>query len=433
MQVFIKTPACGYFEICMVMRNKKLVRHVLLFLFVLAVSTAWAQKPLKLQARNPAGIDRRDVLVKIRYADVQKLRPGLPIGQMEAVSGNASLPFQWNDSNQDGQPEELAILTDLPANGRKTIFIRPLKNKPAPVFEKRTQAELSHKTGGVWEGRVYKGGTFRNVSSMLVPPEHTDHSFYIRYEGPGWESDKVGYRFYLDWRNATDIFGKTGPKMVLQDVGQDGFDSYHEFSDWGMDVLKVGESLGVGSLGFWSQDKAQRVDITDSLYCEIALNGPIESMVRTVYSGWKAGNTKTNVTSELSISAGSHLTRHAVQLSAPLDNLCTGIVKLPDAELFWSAEGSGGEWAYMATFGTQSLNNDKLGMAVFYRNNALKEKTSDANSHVVVLEPKNKQLEYYFLGAWEKEPNGFQTKEAFQNYLEKLLEQLNKPAALSIH
>ena len=422
-----------YLQSLILMEQFKLVRYVLLFLLALPVSFALAQKPLKLHVKNPSGTSRNDVLVKFAYADFQKLRPGLSYSQVEAVSGNTSLPFQWNDSNQDGQPEELAILTDLPANGRKMIFIRPLKNKPLPVFEKRTQAELSHKIGGAWEGRVYKGGTFQNVSSMRVPPEHTDHSFFIRYEGPGWESDKVGYRFYLDWRNATDIFGKTGSKMVLQDVGQDGFDSYHEYSAWGMDVLKVGESLGIGSLGYWNQGKVQRVDVTDSLYCEIALNGPVESMVRTVYSGWKAGNTKTKVTSELSIAAGSHLTHHLVHLSSPLDNLCTGIVKLPDTELFWSTEESGGEWGYMATFGKQSLNNDMLGMAVFYRIAGLKEKTADAHSHVVVLKPESNQLEYYFLGAWEKEPNGFKTKGSFQNYLETLLEQLNKPVVLSIN
>ena len=89
------------------------------------------------------------------------------------------------------------------------------------------------------------------MSTILrVPPEHTDHSWFIRYEGPGWESDLVGYRFYLDWRNATDIFGKKDHRYgACKDVGQDGFDSYHEPADWGMDVLKVGESLGIGALG----------------------------------------------------------------------------------------------------------------------------------------------------------------------------------------
>ncbi|WP_300977302.1 DUF4861 family protein, partial [Flavobacterium sp.] len=72
----------------------------------------------------------------------------------------------------------------------------------------KTYAEISVKEGGKWEGRKYIGGTFKNVQKLKLAPEHTDHSFDIRYEGPGWESNKIGYRLYLDWRNAIDIFGK---------------------------------------------------------------------------------------------------------------------------------------------------------------------------------------------------------------------------------
>ena len=107
----------------------------------------------------------------------------------------------------------------------------------------QTYAELSRKTGGSWEGREYMDGEFENVDSLDVPKEHTDHSWYIRYEGPGWENKQVGYRLYLDWRNAIDIFGKKVDTMVLSKVGQDGFDSYHENADWGQDILKAGKSM----------------------------------------------------------------------------------------------------------------------------------------------------------------------------------------------
>src|SRR6478735_11625782 len=70
----------------------------------------------------------------------------------------------------------------------------------------KTYAEVSAKNDGKWEGRKYIGGTFKNVDRLKLAKEHTDHSFDIRYEGPGWESNKIGYRLYLDWRNAIDIF-----------------------------------------------------------------------------------------------------------------------------------------------------------------------------------------------------------------------------------
>jgi len=69
-----------------------------------------------------------------------------------------------------------------------------------------TYAEISIKEGGEWQGREYEGGEFKNVDTLTVPENHTDHSWFIRYEGPGWENKQVGYRLYLDWRNAIDIF-----------------------------------------------------------------------------------------------------------------------------------------------------------------------------------------------------------------------------------
>ena len=147
----------------------------------------------------------------------------------------------------------------------------------------KTQAYLGLKEGGEWkwvtksngnEQYEYQGGVFKPVKSLKVDEKHTDHSFDIQFEGPGWESDKIGYRLYLDWRNAIDIFGKKTDKMVLQNVGLDGFDSYHEMQDWGVDVLKVGDALGIGTLAFWNGEKAVRVEKTDDISCSVE-NGKI--------------------------------------------------------------------------------------------------------------------------------------------------------------
>src|SRR5690606_24347117 len=134
---------------------------------------------------------------------------------------------------------------------RNITFAADISEQPSE-FKKQTQAEISHKVGGEGQDNVNVGGTLENVDELTPPPQYTEHSEFIRYEGPGRESDKVAYRFYLDWRNGFDIFGKKIPDMVLQNVGQDGYQSYHEPADWGMDLLKVGKSLGAGGYGFWN-------------------------------------------------------------------------------------------------------------------------------------------------------------------------------------
>ncbi|MEZ4939228.1 MAG: DUF4861 domain-containing protein [Saprospiraceae bacterium] len=379
--------------------------------------------------KNPENFPQQDILVRLNVQDLLKKKPELNFSKIKVVAG-ASLPFQVIDTDANGSADEIAFLIDLDAGASKQVYLEPLApDEAVPEFKKRTQAELSHKVGGSWQDRKYQGGQFQNATALRVPPEHTDHSEYIRYEGPGWESDLVGYRFYLDWRNATDIFGKKTTDMVLQNVGQDGFDSYHQPGTWGMDILKVGESLGIGALGTWLGDKALRVETTDSIRCAIPLNGPILSMVRTNYSGWKVGDHATDVQVDLSIQAGSRMTRCDVSLKQPLPNLCTGIVKAENAPVF-TDDGSQ-EWAYLATWGAQSLAEDQLGMAIVFPRSALMEITEDAHSHVVVFNPGASKLSYYFLAAWEQEPGGIKTQADFQNYLNTVCRTLSRPVQVT--
>jgi hypothetical protein len=384
-----------------------------------------------IRVKNPASIERRDEAVILSVAEIKGRHPRFNPNAFVVLSDGEESASQADDLNGDGTADQVAFVANFKAGQNRTFVVRyaegGAKTRPYP---KRTQAELSCKFGGRFVDRKYEGGTFRNVRSLRVPPEHTDHSFFIRYEGPGWESDKIGYRFYLDWRNAIDLFGKKKPDVVLQNVGLDGFDSYHEMSDWGMDILKVGESLGIGSLGMWTDSLAERVAKTDSTVCTIVADGPVYSQIRTRYFGWKAGSGKYDPVSDLSITAGSRMTRHRVEATGNPPNLCTGIVKLDSTQLL-SATGQEGEWTYLATYGKQSLAGDRLGMAVLYRKADLIQTAADVHSRVIVLKPDNGVLTYTFLAAWEQEPDGIRSEEAFARYLEETVTALNAPLAIT--
>jgi hypothetical protein len=386
----------------------------------------------QLRVENPAAVERPDEAVIVKVSEIKAKTPGFNPGAFIVLSGGKELASQADDLDGDGASDRIVFVSDFRAKQKKTFVIRYAdEGEKIRPYPKRTQAELSQKFGGRFQNRKYLGGAFQNIQSLRVPPEHTDHSFFIRYEGPGWESDKVGYRFYLDWRNAIDFFGKKIPGMVLQNVGQDGFDSYHAMSDWGMDVLKVGESLGIGTLGMWAEGKAERVSVTDSVFCSIVVNGPVLSQIRTKYSGWKAGTSKIDLVSDLSITAGSRLTRHTVQATGNPSNLCTGIVKMDSTELLAPA-GPGGEWTYLATWGKQSLNNDLLGLAVFFHTRDLIRTAEDKFSHVVVLKPEDGSLTYWFAAAWEQETDGIRSAEAFAAYLDETVSRLNGPLTVSL-
>ena len=380
---------------------------------------------IQVQVMNTAPITMNNALIAINLEELKIISPELNPEMLVVYNEKLEIPSQLS------QNKICFIASELTPDHKAVFTIKEANAIPAKKYEKRTQAEISVKTGGHFENRKYIGGDFENVNYLRVPDEHTDHSYYIRYEGPGWESDLVGYRFYLDWRNATDVFGKKTSEMILHQVGLDGFDSYHEMQDWGVDVLKVGKSLGIGSLGTYHEKQAVRVDKTDSVTCEILENGDISSAIKTNYYGWKVADQSYDIESLLSIHAGTRLTHHEITISDTPPNLCTGIGKDKIAKLY-TDQGNKNQWGYMATYGTQSLNNDKLGLAVLFNNDQYKGFTEDQFSHIVKLSTTENKLDYYFLAAWEGENEGLKDEESFLQYVRNTAMMLAHPPKVSI-
>ncbi|WP_245947013.1 DUF4861 domain-containing protein [Algoriphagus yeomjeoni] len=377
---------------------------------------------------NSLSIDRSSEMIVISLEELKEkfyLEDGV---SYRVFLGEEEVPSQLNEKGSD--KGLVFVLPFIGANQKLEIEVKASSDITVPNYPKLTQAELSHKFGGEFKDREYLGGHFENVDSLHVPAAHTDHSWFIRYEGPGWESDLVGYRFYLDWRNGIDVFGKKVNTPVLQEVGQDGFDSYHEPANWGMDVLKVGKTLGLGSIATLEDGKARRVDVTDSLYAEITNNGPVYSSVFTRYSGWDLPAGKTDILANISIHSGTRLSKMDLESTNSIANFATGLIKDAKAEVLKS-DGSLA-YSYLATYGPQSLAEDNLGIAVIYPTAQLTQDTEDELSHILVFDSGSKKLSYYFLAAWEQEPGGITTQEEFIAYLDQEILKLSNPLKIAV-
>lgn len=351
------------------------------------------------------------------------------VQNLNVLADGVAQASQSIDNDGDGSLDGLLLAANFNPAEIKSFTISSDPTIAKPALKKQTQAEISIKEGGEWNGKVYEGGTFKNVDSVNPPPQYTDHSYWIRYEGPGIESDKVGYRVYLDWRNGFDIFGKKTSDMVLQNVGLDGYDSYHENADWGVDVLKVGKSLGMGGFGFWNGKTVELVSQTDSRSATITNNGDIYSGFKINYNGWQVNEQKLDMTAHFAMTAGSRLVKVNLSKSERLPNMAIGMVKHQGTTLLEGNQNiSGYAWTYVASWGKQSLSgaDDHLGMAVIFRRDDRAEQTQDETSYVSVMKDKGGELEYYFLAAWEHELDGIKTEADFKAYLDREVERLTK-------
>ena len=285
----------------------------------------------------------------------------------------------------------------------------------------KTHAELSVRQGGQWQDTEYVADDFQftSVESFTSPEQLTDHSYYLRYEGPGWENDLVGYRLYLDWRNGIDVFVKTTTDMVLPQVGQDGYDSYHELSDWGGDALKVGKSVGLGALGRWVDEGVQHFKEVGATHWRLLENGPEQSQFEVKYDGWTVDGISADVSTVYSIKAGDPSTLVEVESSVAMDNLVTGLVKHNGVEYI---EKESPNWKMIATYGKQNLLGDDLdlGMALFVRKSDVAEQFVGPHDYLFKFKPAT-SYQYGFFASWPGHPNQAQNQHQFEAFMEAKL------------
>jgi unsaturated rhamnogalacturonyl hydrolase len=231
----------------------------------------------------------------------------------------------------------------------------------------------------------------------------------------------------LDWRNGFDIFGKRVVEPVLQQVGQDGYNAYHSMQDWGMDILKVGTSLGAGGYGFWDGEQVKIVQNTSGRSASIINNGPLYSSFKIHYKDWKINGQTLDLDAQLSMTAGSRLVETRLSLSEDLPNLVIGFVKHENTELILGDRAIPDDaFTYLASWGPQSLAGDQLGMAVFFQRGDFTKMVEDQNSYAALMHTDEKALSYFFAAAWEGEHDkGIASKEAFLAWLEQEAERLS--------
>ncbi len=384
-----------------------------------------AQYPasFKISVVNNADLPLNDKTISVSIESILQKHPDFNPKAFVVMTGGEEIPSQTESISYDHSPSNIIFISDFAPKSERDFTVRFNKTGASNnEYTKRTQAVLSVKEDYKLVDGFYTGGKFVDTDFVKVPEMHKIHDALFRVEGPAWESDKIAYRFYLDSRNRNDIFGKKVDSLEMQNVGRHDLvsnsrESYTTMLDWGMDIYKVGESLGIGSFGTYINNKVVTVWGNDSVLCGITTNGPIKSDVLTKYYGWNAGKSTYNLTSDLSITAGSRLTKVNLTVSGDINNFCTGLANHPTTNFIESGKNAEGGWGYIGLYGGQSLAGDSLGTAVFYKKSDLIKMTKDSDSYILILKPTNGTLTYYFAAAWEQEPGGIKTQSEFEKYL----------------
>lgn len=413
---------------------------------LLTMAATHAQVPNKpvvkpgIKVRNTSPFARKDVNVVVNRYQLKRL-----IGNWQAelrplvVVNDKFIPSQVDDIDQNGQWDELAFQLDLAAEETAVVTIKWMKPEALPKFTQKTQARL-----GVSEKR---DDVFTSVKSEIKPDDWKAQTYPTRYqlEGPGWENDRIAFRSYFDERNGKDIFTKVKPDLVIDKIGipKTELGDYHKLASWGMDILKVGESLGAGAIALQEGDSLYPIGNSQKLTYTLVSQGPVRSIVKLENKGWQVPGQPVNSTELITIWAGKFWYENAVTLSGfnEAKTLITGVtyVKHPKPEALKSGDKSALPW--VATHAVQSENNDILGMACLFPQeqftgfgDATKTTKRVKTTYYGKLKvAPNQTIRYYFMAGWPLSDARFSEQAGWLKFVQQEADEISqKPQILPL-
>jgi hypothetical protein len=368
-----------------------------------------------------------------------KLKEGmLPVFKS---SGGETIPSQVDDLDGDGIWDEVVLLLDFSASETIKVNAELIPADEYPQFEIRTNLSLKIKQ---------EDGSYKEFDNYRALPCSDGFEVIAMAESVSWENDKIAFRNYFDCRNVKDLFGKLLPGMILDKIGTPEMGSYHNLSDWGMDVLHCGSSLGSGGLAILKNDSLFRLGSTEVYEYQKIVEGPVRSIFELRYSGWDVNGEKLKAVERITIYPGKYWFESDVTIigCSEGDQIVTGIVTSHlKREPF---EFKSGNFQCIGTHDVQSLNKDELGMAVIV---PLAEagkigRTTDINFFKLGFETvvekgfsniisetyyigqkckSNIPAKHYFFSVWGLDKDQWKTEEGFRKYITEEAEKLSSP------
>jgi hypothetical protein len=392
---------------------------------------------------NNSTIELSDKAVAIKRSGIDKNNTkNFPL----LICKTDTIPSQVNDLDGDGKWDELFVVTHFAANEKKIIQLKWVKE--APKFPIRTSVRFGKREA---ENIPLQPATVETVNAHQVYKKLGFQKYQT--DGPSWENDKVGFRHYLDGRNAKDVFGKKTPGITPENVGISTTgaveDNYHVMHDWGRDVFPVGTSVGLGGYALQINDEITRLGIigTDTLNniekttFKIVAEGSENSVLRYNFLNWKATGNNYQVTETSSIWPGMYAYKNTVSIDG-ITGKETFLVALSNIN---NQKGlkviEVGEWVCLIQHDNLGYNREWImGTAIIvpkkgyegYIEAPKKGQLTDSYLAKFKIE-NNKPISYYAVAAWELSADkNFKDANYFTDYVTNLAKQLAVEISITI-
>ncbi len=363
------------------------------------------------------------------------------------ISGTDTIPAQLNDLDGDGEWDEIFLVTDFSAQEEKIFQLE--WTDESPDYEVRTSVRFGKREAA---DEPVKPAT----EETLIATDMPEALGFKKYQtdGPTWENDKIGFRHYLDGRNAKDIFGKKSASISPEDVGINDQgeveDDYHQMEDWGRDIFPVGNSVGLGGIALLVDDEVKRMGVTvedtlnniEETTFRIVSEGPVKSVLQYEYEGWEASGNNYTVEETTVIWPGMYGFKNTVKVDGLTGNetLLVGLSNINNENPLEEIEI--GDWVALIAHDYQTYEREwLLGTAIVLPKDIYEgyieapEEGDLTDSFLAKIEVENNSpVSYYALAGWEESPDKyFDDPVSFKDYVINQVKQISAEIDVEIN
>jgi hypothetical protein len=389
------------------------------------VAAQTASKTIKVEVENKAKVAKVDapVVVNIPLLGLDFV----PHSAVVTLDGK-EIPSQIDDLNGNRRPDELAFVTDIAAKTTQTFEIVFSEAKSDKKYTPRVYADLKIADK--------KSGKHALVQSVTIPGTTNVYS-HMHHHGPAFESELVAYRIYFNEKATLDPYGKFNKGLEIEESQFYPTDAQLA-RGFGDDVLRVGNSCGVGAFKGWNGKEATHFTPVDLMTERILAYGPVRTVTEVEVNGWEYnGKVIDNLVTRYTLYAG----HRDVQIEAffdrslnSTDEFATGAQILKDGTYFSDHKGLVASWGTdWPVTDTVKYAKETVGIAtVVPKQYVVKEAQDPINYLYVIANNEGNYLKYYTMFTSRKETFGYETPEAWFAYAEEWKKELEEPVEVRV-
>ena len=382
------------------MKKNILIIAFLLGSVILPTLAQKQEKTITIEVHNNWNQPQTDAPVVI---SLRELQMGFKVKSAVVMEGSDEIPSQLDDLNRDRKMDELAFVTELPAQGRKTFRITLSSEKSTKTYPERVYADMFITD--------HRKGKHQRVQAITVPGTSNIYSM-VRPHGPVLESELVGYRLYFNEKQTPDIYGKFNKGL---EINESQFYPTEEqlTKGFGDDVLRVFDSCGPGALKGWDGQKAIHVTPVETRTERIISYGPVRVIAEIEVTGWQYQGSELDMTTRYTLYAGHRDLR---------------------IEAFSDHKGLVGSWGTdWPVNDTVKYAKETVGLGTCIPQRYVKSEEKDkANFLYTITAPGSNYFRYHTTFTSMKETFGYKTPEAWFAYLRQWKEELAHPVTVKI-